>query len=70
MNYKDCESCIHNNVCKKKENFKACFEILALHKAVQDLQNDGFEFTVNCKNYYEEKPKEKVVGVKTIEEEK
>lgn len=57
MSYKDCESCIHSCVCKKKENFKNCFETLVLHKAVQDLQNDGFECTVKCNNYTEEKGK-------------
>ena len=54
MDFRECELCIHKGVCKKKVSFNERLETLSLNKTIQELENDGFEIAVECRDYREE----------------
>ena len=47
----NCETCIKNDVCGKKENSNLLAKDLELNSAVQILKNSGFKFELECANY-------------------
>ena len=47
----NCESCLKNDVCGKKENSNFLVKNLDLNPAIQLLKNSGFKFELECTNY-------------------
>ncbi len=47
----NCENCIKNDVCGKKETSNTMLKDLELNKLVQALKGSGFKFDLECVNY-------------------
>jgi hypothetical protein len=47
----DCNKCLKNDVCSKKENLVNKMKDLELNKMVQMFKANGFNFSVECGSY-------------------
>lgn len=47
----NCENCLKNDVCGKRENSNVMAKDLELNPLVQALRSSGFKFDLECVNY-------------------
>ena len=55
MTYSNCDNCIHNKVCNKKQEL---FDFVGEVKPLIDMRTfvDGFKLTIHCENHKMESP--------------